>query len=116
MYLEAASKFVYTDEKALLLPFALSLILKAGGNLSTLILFQCMAGFLAIRYLVLSLTACFKFDEKTRDLMALLVLFVLSSPLFLTIIYLSTFWMDTWLAILLLLASGLLLELYFGTF
>ena len=29
MYLEAASKFVYTDEKALLLPFALSLVLKA---------------------------------------------------------------------------------------
>jgi hypothetical protein len=113
MYLEAASKFAYTDEKALLLPFALSLVLKAGGNLSTLVLFQCMAGFLAIRYLVLALTACFKFGEKARDLMALLVLFVLSSPLFLTIIYLSTFWMDTWLAIILLLASGLLLEMYF---
>ena len=116
MYLEASSKFVYNDEKALLLPFALSLVLKAGGNLSTLILFQCTAGFLAIRYLALSLTACFKFGDKARDFIALLVLFVLSSPLFLTIIYLSTFWMDTWLAIILLLASGLLVELYSGTF
>ena len=114
MYLEAASKFGFTDEKALLLPFALSLILKAGGNLSILILFQCLAGFLAIRFLALSLAACFKFEEKTGDLIVFLVLFVLSSPLFLTSIYLVTFWMDTWLAIILLLASALLIELYFS--
>jgi hypothetical protein len=115
MYLEAASKFAYTDEKALLLPLTLSLILKAGGNLSVLILLQCIAGFLAVRYLALSLAACFHIEEKSRDLIALLVLFVLSSPLFLTIIYLSTFWMDTWLAIILLFASALLVDLYFST-
>jgi len=116
MYLEAASKFAYTDEKALLLPFTFSLVLKAGGNLSTLILFQCLAGFLAIRYLALSLTACFKIGEKGRDLIALLVLFVLSSPLFITIIYLPTFWMDTWLAIIMLLALAFLVDLYFGIY
>ena len=115
MYLEAISKVPYTDEKALLLPLTLSLIMKAGGNLSVLILFQSIAGLLAVRYLALSLAACFHIEEKNRDLTALLVLFVLSSPLFLTMIYLSTFWMDTWLAIILLLASALLVELYFGT-
>jgi len=115
MYLEAASKVVYTDEKALLLPLTLSIILKAGGNLGLLILFQCMAGFLAVRYLAFSIAGFFQFDEINRDLIALLVLVVISSPLFLTFVYLVTFWMDTWLAIILLLASGLLIELYFNT-
>src|ERR1700690_1637270 len=114
MYLEAASKIAYTDEKALLLPLILSFTLKVGGNLSFLILFQCIAGLLSIRYLALSLARFFKVSEKYRDPIVFLVLFVLSSPLFLTTIYLSTFWMDTWLAIFLLLVSALLIELYFS--
>jgi hypothetical protein len=114
MYLEAAHKFAYTDEKALLLPLSLSLLLKVGGSLSLLILFQCLAGFLAVRYLALCVSALFQIENKLRDLISLLVLFILSSPLSLLFIYLVTFWMDTWLGIILLLASGLLVELYFN--
>ncbi len=114
MYLEAAHKFAYTDEKALLLPLSLSLLLKVGGTLSLLILIQCLAGFLAVRYLALCLSALFQIENKLRDLISLLVLFILSFPLSLLFIYLATFWMDTWLGIIMLLASGLLIELYFN--
>lgn len=112
MVLEASDKFAYTDEKALLLPLFLSLILKAGGTLSGLMLFQSFAGIFAVRYAVLSLSGFFQLDNRSRDLIALAIILLLASPLSLLVIYTATFWMDTWLGIFMLIATGLLIELY----
>ncbi len=115
MYLEATSRFAYTDEKALLLPLIFSIFTKLGGSFSLFILIQCLAGFLAIRQLSLLLAAYLGIGERISDLIALFVMIILSSPLFLLSVYLVTFWMDTWLGILLLWALALLLELYART-
>lgn len=57
MYSEAVLGTGFTDEKALLLPLALSIFVNAGGSLSQFILLQCLAGFLGARYFILSITS-----------------------------------------------------------
>jgi hypothetical protein len=102
----------FSDVHPLLLPVVLSLVLKAGGDISFVTFWQIALGFLGIRRLVLVLVRFFGIElANAGDWMVIAVLVLLGTPLTPLSMYLATLWSDTWLSIFLLWIVALLFEL-----
>ena len=100
-----------SDIRSPFITILLSLFLKAGGTIGLLTLVQCVTGFLGVRRLSLATTSLFPIEKPRQEWIACFLQLLLSSPLTPMPVYFATFWLDTWLAIFLLWAAALLLEL-----
>lgn len=98
-----------------LLPITLSGILATGFGIGTLMLIQCLAGCLGLRFFSISIQKAFFVDQLSSfemELIALIVFGILLSPFSPLIFYLMTFWKDSWLAIFLIWIFAISLNFY----
>ena len=100
-----------TDIRSPFITILLLLFLKAGGKISLFILLQCILGYLGIRRLVFAVTGLFSPRQERQEWLTVFVLLIISSPLTPMAIYFVTFWLDTWLGILLAWVFALILEI-----
>jgi hypothetical protein len=101
----------FSDLRSSFLTLLFSLFLNAGGQVGLLSLLMCLAGFLGLRRLSLAVLNLFPGSKLIQELTVSGVLVLLASPLTPLVVYLVTFWFDTWLMLGLLWAAALLLEL-----
>lgn len=110
-----AARNTFGDMHAVLLPFAVSLLLKATGNFSLIIVFQLLTGTFGVRALVRSIAQSSSLRQSQVEKVTLLILLILFSPLTLFPIMLVVLWNDTWLSIFMVWILALLMNLYQGT-
>ncbi|MFH1186061.1 MAG: hypothetical protein V1755_13645 [Chloroflexota bacterium] len=102
----------YSDMHPLLIPLAVSAVIRIGGDIGLVTLAQVLLGFLGIRRLVLALSHFIGLrNTRVSEFIVVAVLGILASPLTPLSIYLATLWSDTWLSIILLWFLALILEL-----
>ena len=113
-YRDALNGF-YNDFHPPLLPITLSGIFSIGFDIGFLMLIQCLAGCLGIRFLSISVQKSFidnQLSGTAMELIALATLVILLIPVSPLIFYLMTFWKDAWLAIFLIWAFAFSIRLY----
>jgi hypothetical protein len=109
--IQEASTGSISDARSPFITMLLALFLRLGGTVGMLTLFQTLSGFLGLRRFILAITSLFPNGKLKREWIACIVISLLSSPLTPVQVYFATFWVDTWLAILLLWIAAVLLEL-----
>jgi hypothetical protein len=103
----------FTGWHPVILPAMLSLLLYVGIDLAGMMLLQCLAGVLGLRFLATNLVEWIS-DRSTpaTHWTGTAVALVILSPLTPTSIYFITYWKDCWTAIALVWAAGLSVWLY----
>jgi hypothetical protein len=88
----------FNDWHPPLMSLSLALILQAGGNIGSLILLQCLLGVLGMRFLIVELIALYngKRSYSTPSVLIIFSTLALSTP---AMIYMVTFWKDSWMFI-----------------
>jgi len=100
----------YTDWHPVIMALLLAVILKTGGDLSLLIFLQILLGFVGIFRLTVLVNQLCRMPKLTAHLTSGFILLFFSLPITPFVIYLSTFWKDTWLLILMIWFVVLLLD------
>lgn len=94
----------------------LSIVMKYGGSVDTLIFLQCQAGLFGIKTLVGQLFDHFNLPQLVNgsifsSILSLLIALLLLLPITPNLFYLVAFWKDSWLSITLLWLSIIILKL-----
>lgn len=113
---EQAKSGTYNDWHLPLMSIITRLIIKLGGDISTVILLQCLASVFGMRSVVSLLTAFFSSEtitkEKSYQIGTVVTVFFLT-PFFSSFILFSViFWTDAWISILLLWIVSYILWLF----
>jgi hypothetical protein len=102
----------FSDMHSLLIPQVMSLLVSLHVNIAWVTLAQLVLGFLGVRRLATATAhLCGAASTTCADWIAVGVLVLLATPLTPLAMYLATLWSDTWLAISLLWAISLIMEL-----
>ncbi len=98
-----------------IMAICLSAALHLGGSVAWLMLIQCFAGVIGVRFLsagVLELLFAGRISRRQADWISVAVLLILLTPLSPLQFYLMTFWKDCWAMVLLLWIAGGSIRLY----
>lgn len=110
----------FNDWHPPIMAVVLSIVMKYGGDVDTLIFLQCQAGLFGIKTLVGQLFDHYNLPQFTRgsilsSILSLVITLLLMLPITPNVFYLVTFWKDSWLSITLLWLSVIILKLVSGS-
>lgn len=106
---------IYTDTAPPIMSTVVTLIMKIGGDIQTVMLLQVVAGVYGFRALVINILEVFEVSRKTADYLFVIILALFLSPISPLAFYLMTFWKDSWFAILMMWVVAFLIKVFQDT-